>query len=130
MNGVPCFQRIIDEIMKSNKGTSTYAYLDNITVGRKTQEEHEANLEKFLKVAKDCNLTLNKDKCVYSPECINFLGYQINSGSLKPVTSRGIVKTGTSRGIVKTFSATEQQGAATSCRTVRLLRPVDWKILR
>ena len=31
---------------------------------RKTQEEHDANLEKFLKVAKDCNLTLNKDKCV------------------------------------------------------------------
>ena len=51
---------------------------------RKTQEEHDANLEKFLKVAKDCNLTLNKDKCVYSAECINLLGYQINSSSLKP----------------------------------------------
>ena len=61
-----------------------YAYLDSITVGGKTQEEHDANLDKFLKVAKDCNLTLNKDKCVYSDECINLLGYQINSGSLKP----------------------------------------------
>ena len=47
----------IDEIIKSNKRTGTYAYLDNITVGGKTQEEHDANLEKFLKVAKDCNLT-------------------------------------------------------------------------
>ena len=82
-NGVPCFQRIIDEIIKINKCTGTYAYLDNITVGGKTQEEHDANLEKFLKVAKDCNLTMNKDKCVYSAECINLLGYQINSGSLK-----------------------------------------------
>ena len=87
-NGVPCFQRNIDEIIKSNKCTGTYAYLDNITVGGKTQKEHDANLEKFLKVAKDCNLTLNKDKCVYSAECINLLGYQINSGSLKPDPAR------------------------------------------
>ena len=42
-NGVPCFQRIIDEIIKSNKCTGTYAYLDDITVGGKTQEEHDAN---------------------------------------------------------------------------------------
>ena len=67
---------IIYEIIKSNKCTGTYAYLDNITVGGKTQEEHDANLEKFLKVAKDCNLTVNKGKCVYSAECINLLGYQ------------------------------------------------------
>ena len=51
----------------------TYAYLDNITVGGKTQEEYDANLANFLKVAKDCNLMLNKDKCVYSAECINLL---------------------------------------------------------
>ena len=84
MNGVPCFQRIIDKIIISNKCMGMYTYLDNITVGGKTQEEQDANLEKFLKVAKDCNLTLNKDKCVYSAECNNLLGYQINSGSLKP----------------------------------------------
>ena len=66
----------------------TYAYLDNITVGGKTQEEHDANLAKFLMVAKDCNLTLNKDKYVYSAECINLQGYQINSGFLKPDPER------------------------------------------
>ena len=84
----PCFQKIIGEIIKSNKCTGAYAYLDNITVGGKPQEEHDANLEKFLKVAKDCNLTLNKDKCVYSAECINLLVYHINSGSLKPNPER------------------------------------------
>ena len=31
---------------------------------------------------------MNKDKCVYSAECINLLGYQINSGSLKPDPAR------------------------------------------
>ena len=48
----------------------TYAYFDNITVGGETQVEYDANLAKFLKVTKDCNLTLHKDKCVYSAECI------------------------------------------------------------
>ena len=66
----------------------TYAYLDNITVGGKTQEEYDANLANFLKVAKDCNLTLNKDKCIYSAECINLLGYQINRGFLNPDPKR------------------------------------------
>ena len=42
---------------------------------------------------------------------MNLLGYQINSGFLKSDPERVIVKT---------FSATEQQGAATSCRTVCL----------
>ena len=31
---------------------------------------------------------MNKDKCVYSAKCINLLGYQINSGSLKPDPAR------------------------------------------
>ena len=87
-NGVDCFQRIIDEIIKSDKCMGTYAYLDNIIVEGKTQEEYDANLANFLKVAKDCNLTLNKDKCVYSAECINLLGYQINRGFLNPDPKR------------------------------------------
>ena len=56
----------------------------NNTVGGKTQKKQNANLARFLNVAKDCTLTLNKDNCVYSAECINLLGYQINRGVLKP----------------------------------------------
>ena len=32
-NAVPCFQKIVDQIIKSNNCEGTYAYLDNITVG-------------------------------------------------------------------------------------------------
>ena len=45
-NGVACFQRIIDKIIKENNLTGVYAYIDNIVVVGKNQEEHE-NLEKF-----------------------------------------------------------------------------------
>ena len=47
-NAVPAFQRVIDDIIKENDCKGTVAYLDNITVGGKTQEEHDENLAKFL----------------------------------------------------------------------------------
>ena len=46
-NAVPCFQRIVDDIIKSNGCEGTFAYLDNITVGGATQEDHDKNLSKF-----------------------------------------------------------------------------------
>ena len=46
------FKRIIDDIIKSNNCEGTFAYLDNITVGGATQQEHDVNLANFLDVAK------------------------------------------------------------------------------
>ena len=43
-NAVPCFQRIVDDIIKSNGCEGTFAYLDNITVGGATQEDHDKSL--------------------------------------------------------------------------------------
>ena len=79
-NAVPAFQRIVDDIIKQNDCKGTFAYLDNITVGGKTQREHDENLAKFLKVARECNLTFNDSKCVYSTDCVKLLGYQITEG--------------------------------------------------
>ena len=63
-NAVPCFSRMIHRIISVNDCKSTFAYLDDITVCGKTKEEHDKNLEKFLSVAKACNLTFNERKCV------------------------------------------------------------------
>ena len=65
-NAVPCFQRIVDDIIKSNGCEGTFAYLDNITVGGATQEDHDRNLSKFLFVAKIHNLTFNESGSVSS----------------------------------------------------------------
>ena len=42
-NGVACFQRIIDKIIKENNLTDVYAYVDNIVVVGKNQQEHDGN---------------------------------------------------------------------------------------
>ena len=87
-NAVPCFQRVIDDIIRVNKCENTYAYLDNITICGKTQEEHDTNLQRFLRVAKECNLTFNDDKSTYSSKTIDLLGYRISQGTIKPDPER------------------------------------------
>ena len=87
-NAVSGFQRVIDDIIQSYECKGTFAYLDNITVRGKTQQEHDNNLAKFLEAAHQCNMTFKDSKCVYSTECVKLLGYEICEGFLKPNPDR------------------------------------------
>ena len=87
-NAVPCFQRIVDDIIKSNGCEGTFAYLDNITVSGATQEDHDKNLSKFLSVPETHNLIFNEAKCAYSTDTIKLLGYVIHNGFLRPDPDR------------------------------------------
>ena len=62
--------------------------LDNITVGGRTQEEHDTNVQNFINMINELGLTLNKDKSVISVDNINLLGYCISHGQLKPDPER------------------------------------------
>ena len=64
-NAVPCFQRIIDKIIKSNNCNGT-----------------------FLAVDKSHNLTFNESKCIYNTDTVNLLGYRIKNGSFPPDLAR------------------------------------------
>ena len=68
--------------------SKTYAYLDNITVCGKTQEEHDHNLARFLAAAKKKNLKFNQEKCTFSPTSIDLLGHHISNGEIKPDPDR------------------------------------------
>ena len=69
-----------NKIIKENNLTGMYAYVDNIVVVEKNQQ----NLEKFKKVTIQYNLTLNEDKSVFSKTSIDFLSYNISQGLLRP----------------------------------------------
>ena len=47
-----------------------FAYLNNITVGATTQQEHDLNLDQFLAVVKSHNLTFNESKCICNTDTI------------------------------------------------------------
>ena len=87
-NGVDCFQRTIDNIIKWHNLHGTYAYIVNIVVAGKTQQEHDENLIKFSNIALLHNLIFNEKKSVISTESIDFLGYTISQGKIKPDVER------------------------------------------
>ncbi len=58
-NGVACFQA---ELIASEKLQGTFAYLDNVTICGKTQEEHDENLKRFQNVATQRQITYNDAK--------------------------------------------------------------------
>ena len=87
-NAVPCFQRIVDDIIKSNDSQGTFAYVDNITIGGATQQEHDRNLAKFLTVAKDHSLTFNESKRTYNKDTVDLPCYRIKAVTLQPDPKR------------------------------------------
>lgn len=50
-NGVASFQRTDDWLIRKLNLSGTYAYLDDITVCGSTQQEHDMDLERFLRAA-------------------------------------------------------------------------------
>ena len=87
-NGVSAFQRTITGKIKENDLQKTWAYLDNVTIGGINQQDHDLNVNRFLQMIKDCNLTLNEDKTISSVSEIKMLGYCISHMKVKPDPDR------------------------------------------
>ena len=66
----------------------TFAFVDNVTICGRTKEEHDRNVEAFLKVVAKYNLTLNSDKTVLFTETITILGYTISHNQIMPDQDR------------------------------------------
>ena len=73
----------MDGIIKREDLNGTYAYIDNITTCGQNQAEHDLNLKEFMNSVVKYDLTLNKNKCLYSLTSIDLLGYTISKGSVK-----------------------------------------------
>ena len=87
-NGVPQFQRKIDELVATEFLKDTFPYLDNVTVGGRTREEHDTNVTAFLNSLKKHGLTLNESKTIAAVPKINILGYCVGNGNIKPDPER------------------------------------------
>ena len=87
-NGVACFQRVIDEVIKKENLQATMAYVDNVTVCGDSDAEHDANVDAFLKAARKYNLTFNNDQSVIKASKIRLLGFEVSKGQIKPDPDR------------------------------------------
>ena len=87
-NGVSVFQRAMDQMVDYNGLRATFPYLDNVTICGHDQQDHDANLQKFLRTAKRLNLTYNEAKCVFRTQRLAILGYVVENGVLGPDPDR------------------------------------------
>lgn len=86
--GVVCFQRTIDAIRKQLHFLGTYGYVHNEIITGRTQQKHDQDLQRLSETAQLYNLTFNKKKSVITTESIDFFGYTITDGSLRPDAER------------------------------------------
>ena len=87
-NGVPAFQRIIDNVISQEGLKDTFPYLDNVTIAGVDQADHDRNVAAFLEMTKRRNISLNASKTVHSAPVIDILGYRIGHNSIQPDPER------------------------------------------
>ena len=87
-NGVACLQREMMKFVEQNNLNTVFPYLDNITICGKDQQEHDANLEKFLAAATRKNICYSDSKSVFSTRKLAILGYVIEEGVIRPDPER------------------------------------------
>ena len=76
------FQRCMETISRGQTGVSVY--LDDILITGSTMQEHAKNLEAVLQKLSKAGFKLNRQKCSFMKERIEYLGHVIDSEGLHP----------------------------------------------
>ena len=80
------FQKFMDEVFRDQ--SNVYVYIDDVLVFSKTPEEHLQHLSEVFNRLDRYGLILNKDKCVFGAENIEFLGHCIDKMGVKPLEKK------------------------------------------
>ena len=64
------------------------AYLDDIIVTGRSDEEHLSNLHKVLQRLRENGMKLKREKCVFLQESVTYLGHVLSAEGIKPVRDK------------------------------------------
>ena len=76
------YQYVIQETLQGIAGARNIS--DDIIIFGKDQEFHDRSLEETFKRLKECGLTLNKEKCLFSVSELVFFGFKVSAAGLSP----------------------------------------------
>jgi len=85
-NAAQTFQRLMDGILRD--APFAFGYIDDILVASHSQEEHFEHLDQLLKLLSDNGLVINKSKCVFGVDELDFLGHRITKQGILPHPDR------------------------------------------
>ena len=71
----------VDKILHNCRGVVIHT--DDVLIMGNDLEEHDNNLNEVLNRIEEAGMTLNKDKCKFRKEEVEFLGYKIGKNGIK-----------------------------------------------
>ena len=82
-NAPASWQQLINTVLAEYLDQFAIAYLDDILIYSKTEEEHEEHVKKILEALNKYNLYLKPEKCEFHVRTTEFLGFIIEPGKIK-----------------------------------------------
>ena len=83
-NAGATYQRMMDLSLSGLSMVRVLAYLDDIALFSISIEEHKSQLRELLECLRSCNISLNLSKCAFAMKEVDFLGYSLSAGGIKP----------------------------------------------
>ena len=85
-NGPAEFSRLMRKLFANEPNVHTF--IDDILISTESIDEHISVLDKVFKILKNANLKINKDKCHFCAESINYLGQTLSSEYISPQSDK------------------------------------------
>ena len=82
------FQRAMDNLMQGMP--SVVAYLNDILISGRSEQEHLDNLECVLKKLSEAGMRLMRKKCLFMLPEVDYLGHRISKEGIKPTEKRSV----------------------------------------
>jgi hypothetical protein len=83
-NSPSFFMKIMDTALTGVDKSEILAYMDDCCVHSKNERDHLANLRKFFHILNKFNLRVNIKKCSFFTRKLDFCGFEIEKGILRP----------------------------------------------
>ncbi|XP_055906014.1 uncharacterized protein LOC129941414 [Eupeodes corollae] len=84
---IPTLDDFCDAMRELNL-PGTFVYIDDVIVGGKTKKEHDENVERVLKRAREVNVKFNRDKLQLCVNKVRYLGHVFTGDTICPDPSR------------------------------------------
>lgn len=83
-NSPAAFQRVVNFILGNRKGMDIWAFMDDVSLGTATADEHLQPVDLALKTFYDAGARLKLSKCQFGVRKAEILGHQIDQNGIKP----------------------------------------------
>ena len=82
-NAPAAFQTMINHVLRKYLDISVVAYLDDILIFSKTEDEHKEHVHQVLQALEEAKLLVEPDKSHFHTKEVDFLGYTIRPGEIR-----------------------------------------------